>query len=33
MAEKDDLEAVRTVVAGLEGFSPDEQERILSLGA
>lgn len=29
MAEKDDLEAVRTVVAGLEGFSPDEQERIL----
>jgi hypothetical protein len=29
MAKLDDLEAVRTIVAALSGFSPEEQERIL----
>ena len=29
MAQKDDLEAVRAVVAALDGFTPEEQERIL----
>lgn len=29
MAQKDDLEAVRAVVAALDGFDPDEQERII----
>ena len=29
MAKPDDLEAVRTIVAALSGFSPEEQERIL----
>lgn len=27
--EKDDLEAVRTVVEALEGFSPEDQERVI----
>lgn len=29
MSTKDDLEAVRTIVAALDGFSPEEQERII----
>ena len=29
MAKPDDLEAVRTIAAALNGFSPEEQERIL----
>jgi len=29
MAQKDDLEAVRAVAAALDGFTPDEQERII----
>lgn len=29
MAQKDDLEAVRAVVAAIEGFTPDDQERII----
>jgi hypothetical protein len=29
MAQKDDLEAVRAVVAALDGFDPEEQERII----
>jgi hypothetical protein len=29
MAQKDDLEAVRAVVAALDGFAADEQERVI----
>ena len=29
MVQKDDLEAVRTIVAALDGFAADEQERII----
>ncbi|MGE5114538.1 MAG: hypothetical protein ACM3JB_27065, partial [Acidobacteriaceae bacterium] len=29
MSQKDDLEAVRNVVAALDGFTTDEQERII----
>jgi hypothetical protein len=29
MPDKDDFEAVRAVVAALEGFAPDDQERII----
>jgi len=29
MAQKDDLEAVRAVVAALDGFAADEQERVM----